>query len=304
MRSCILAATILATLALGLAAAFAQRATPSTADEEAIRKTLELYATAYNQGDLTTLMSFWAQGAEYVDESGTITRGKDAIAALFRAIWAERKGKTLGIKVTSLRLLRTDLALLDGMSEVKASDGTSDTTSFTSVWTKGESQWQILSVRDLGDTAETELNASASQLRSLDWLVGDWVNQEKETTITISCRRTQKRSFLLLEQVVQIKGEEVLSLTQVIGWDPLRQQFRSWVFDSAGGFAEGLWTRQGNEWLVAAEGVRSDGRSASSTNSWRFLDANTFEWSSTDREIDGEPDPDMKVHYTRKAAKK
>src|SRR5262245_57764926 len=103
MRTRILAATTLACLALCLAAAFAQRATPSMADEQALRKTIELYATAYNQGDLTTLMSLWADGAEYVGDSGTVTRGKEAITALFRTTLAERKGKTLRIKVTSLR---------------------------------------------------------------------------------------------------------------------------------------------------------------------------------------------------------
>jgi uncharacterized protein (TIGR02246 family) len=304
MRTRILAATILAGLAVCLAAAVAQRATPSTADEDALRKEIEAYTAAYNQGDLKALMSFWADGAEYVAEDGTVTRGKDAITALFRTVLADRKGKTLRVKITSLRMLRPDMAMLDGTTELKAADGDVDTDTFASVWTKTGDKWQILSVRDLADPVETDSNASASKLRSLDWLVGDWVHQEKDTTITISCRLAEKKSFLILDQAVQVKGDEVLSLKQIIGWDPVRQQFRSWVFDSAGGFGGGLWTRQGNEWVVDADGVRSDGRSATATNIWRFVDANTFEWSSTDREIDGDPDPDMKVRYTRKAAAK
>ena len=124
------------------------------------------------------------------------------------------------------------------------------------------------------------------------------------TAVTLSCRRTQKQSFLLIEQTVTVKGEEVLSLKQVIGWDPLRQQFRSWVFDSAGGFGGGLWERHGNEWFVAAEGVRADGREASATNRWRYVDGDTFEWAATHREIDGEPVPDLHVRYTRQPGKK
>jgi uncharacterized protein (TIGR02246 family) len=303
MRTRILAATLLASLPVCLAAALAQRATPATPDEQAIRKTVELYTAAYNKGDLTGVMSFWAQGAEYVDDDGKVIRGKDAITALLRTGLADRKDKTLQIKVTSLRLLRPDLAMLDGTTILSAPDGSSDTDSFTSVWTRADNQWQILSVRDLPDNADDDSNPSATQLQSLNWLVGGWVYQEKDTTITIACRLTEKKSFLFMDQVVRIKGEEVLSLKQLIGWDPLRQQFRSWVFDSAGGFAQGLWTRRGNEWLVDAEGVRSDGQTASSINTWRYVDANTFEWASTDREIGGQPDPDMKVRYTRKAAK-
>ena len=45
--------------------------------------------------------------------------GKEAIAALFRTALAQRKGKTLRVKVTSLRLLRPDLAMLDGTTELK-----------------------------------------------------------------------------------------------------------------------------------------------------------------------------------------
>jgi uncharacterized protein (TIGR02246 family) len=304
MRTRILAATILAGLALCLAAAVAQRATPSSPEEDALRKEIEAYTAAYNKGDVAAIMAFWAQSAEYVDDDGTVTRGKDAIAALFRTALADRKGKTLRVKVTSLRVLRPDLAMLDGTTELRAPDGDMDTDAFASVWTKTGEKWQILSVRDLTDSDDDDSNASASQLRSLDWLVGDWVNQVKDTTITISCRKTEKKSFLLIDQVVQFKGDEVLSLKQIIGWDPLRQDFRSWVFDSAGGFGEGEWTRQGNQWVVSAEGVRSDGRSASSTNTWRFIDDNAFEWTSTDREIDGQPDPDMIARYTRKAATK
>jgi uncharacterized protein (TIGR02246 family) len=304
MRTRILAATILAGLAVCLAAAVAQRATPATAEEDALRKEIEAYTTAYNQGDLKALMSFWADGAEYVDEDGTVTRGKDAITALFRTVLADRKGKTIRVKITSLRLLRPDMAMLDGTTELKAPDGDIDTDTFASVWTKAGDKWQILSVRDLADPVETDSNASASKLRSLDWLVGDWVHQEKDTIITISARLAEKKSFLIIDQTVKVKGDEVLSLKQIIGWDPLQQQFRSWVFDSAGGFGGGLWTRQGNEWVVDADGVLSDGRSATATNTWRFVDANTFEWSSTDREIDGDPDRDMKVRYTRKAAAK
>jgi hypothetical protein len=85
----------------------------------------------------------------------------------------------------------------------------------------------------------------------------------------------------------------------VIGWDPQERQIRSWVFDSAGGFGNGLWERRGNEWHVNSSGTRADGRSASSVNLWHFIDDVTLEWSATDREIDGEALPDTNARYTR-----
>src|SRR5262249_40850373 len=155
-------------------------------DDVAIRKTLEAYADAYNKGDLATVLAFWADNAEFIDESGTVTRGKDAIAALFKQGQAGQKGKALRIKVTSLRLPRPDLALLDGTAETTTPDGGSDSSAFAAVWTKTDGRWLVVSVRDLpGDTGATE-NPNAAQLRQLDWLVGEWTHQDKETAITLS----------------------------------------------------------------------------------------------------------------------
>ena len=60
------------------------------------------------------------------------------------------------------------------------------------VWTRTGGKWQILSIRDLPDTAEADDNPSATQLRQLDWLVGEWRSQDKDTAITLSCRPTEK----------------------------------------------------------------------------------------------------------------
>jgi uncharacterized protein (TIGR02246 family) len=296
-------AVTLALLGLGVCLAWAVAQKPAAADEDAVRKAVEAYAAAYAKGDFDTVMASWAPGAEFVDESGAVTRGKDAIAALFKKAWADRKGvPTVRVKVTTVRVLRPDLAALDGTVEVTAPDGRTDSGPFASLWTKADGKWLILSVRDLPDPSDD--NPSAARVRQLDWLVGEWVNEDRESTVTMNCRLTEKQSFLVIDQVVSVRGEEVLTLKQVIGWDPLRQQLRSWVFDSRGGFGEGSWSRDGNLWTIDAAGVLSDGREASSVNSYRYLDENSFEWASVNREVGGQPQSDMKVRYTRKAAKK
>src|SRR3712207_8227844 len=43
----------------------------------------------------------------------------------------------------------------------------------------------------------------------------------------------------------------------------LHKQFRTWVFDDEGGFAGGLMHRDGDQWVVKASGVRSDGQPVS-----------------------------------------
>ena len=48
------------------------------------------------------------------------------------------------------------------------------------------------------------------------------------------------------------QGQARADGTQRIGWDPLTKQFKSWVFDANGGYGEGLWMRQGDQWVIKA----------------------------------------------------
>ena len=74
-----------------------------------------------------------------------------------------------------------------------------------------------------------------------------------------------------------------MSGTQRIGWDPVSNKVRSWVFDSEGGFAESLWTRQGDQWLVKLTGVSHDGWVGSATNVYTRLGPDKYSYQSRDR---------------------
>ena len=80
---------------------------------------------------------------------------------------------------------------------------------------------------------------------------------------------------------------------QFVGWDPVAGQIRSWTFDSEGGIGEGLWTQDGNRWLVKASFVLADGSRASALNVYTQVDDDTIRWQSTNREIAGELQPNI-----------
>jgi hypothetical protein len=80
---------------------------------------------------------------------------------------------------------------------------------------------------------------------------------------------------------------------QIIGWDPLEKKIRSWVFDSDGGFAEGSWKKQGNQWHIHQTGVLPDGRKSSSVNVITYIDDNTCTLQSVNRVVDGEILPNI-----------
>jgi hypothetical protein len=76
-----------------------------------------------------------------------------------------------------------------------------------------------------------------------------------------------------------------MSGSQRIGWDPVKRQFKSWVFDSEGGFVEAYWTRDGNQWVVKAEGVQQNGKPASATNIITRLGKDRIGWQSVNRTL-------------------
>ena len=133
-------------------------------------------------------------------------------------------------------------------------------------------------------------------------MVGDWQSADSDAKVQMSCIKAFEGKFL--KQKYDVKTKEGIEFTVVtmVGWDPTREQLRSWFFDSRGGFGEGLWSREGNSWTSASSGVLEDGRVGTSTNIWKFVDDNTAVWQSKDRELDGVPMPETEVKFVRKTA--
>ena len=96
------------------------------------------------------------------------------------------------------------------------------------------------------------------------------------------------KNFLIRSFEVRVTGKPALTGTQRIGWDPLTKQIKSWVFDSQGGYGDGLWMRRGNQWVIKATGVRPDGRTATATQVLTYLNNETLRWKSIDRTLGSE----------------
>jgi hypothetical protein len=84
-----------------------------------------------------------------------------------------------------------------------------------------------------------------------------------------------------------------MSGTQIVAWDPSSERIRSWVFDSDGGFGEGLWSREENRWVIKAHSTLADGKKGTAVQIITKLDDNSFTWESIGREVDGELLPNV-----------
>lgn len=272
-------------------------------EAQAVRNATAAYTAAFNKGDEKGVDASWAVDGEYVDEAGKVTKGREAIAALFRPYFTEKdlKGSKMEIAIDSLRVIKGDVALQDGIATITAPDGAASRTRYASVWSKVDGKWLIHSARDLPYGGDESASSAASSLKDLEWLVGQWEGDKGNVNITV--RWALDRKFLEQEYKAK-RGDTDLTVKQFIGFDPLTGQLKSWYFDSRGNYGEGLWERDGNSWLVQTAGVLSTGLTGTGRNVFRFVDDQSFIFQSKDREIEGQPIPDAAVTLTRKPATK
>ena len=146
---------------------------------------------------------------------------------------------------------------------------------------------------EAADQLAAEDESHYEYLKDLEWLIGEWIDEDEGSSIKTVCAWTKNRNFITRTFSLSFEGEVVLEGTQVIGWDPERKRIRSWMFDSEGGFGDGLWLRKGNQWIVKSSQVLKGGKRASAINVMTLVDDKTLKWRSIGREIDGELLPNV-----------
>jgi uncharacterized protein (TIGR02246 family) len=302
MRKNLVLLGLLATVLVALPALSGRGQAPASG-EQAVRKAVAAYVEALNKGDVNGLMACLAPDADFIDEDGKTTRGHDALAARFKNLLPDLKGYKITGKVYSVKFLRPEVALVDGGLEYTSPDGTRDSNRFAVVWVKSGDKWLLSSARDLPSEVEEASSLAYPQLKALEWLIGDWADDGGKGTVQIKTRWAPNKSFLVMEYEVKQEGADPMLVTQRIGWDPVNNRVRSWVFDSTGGFGEGYWQRDANKWVVGASGILADNGTGESTNVYEFKDENTFLYRSVDRQVDGQPVADLEMKFVRKPAK-
>ena len=269
----------------GLRAQETTKAAPSARgeDEAAIKALLDAFTKAFNAGDATAAAATYSETAIVVDEHGDRIEGRAAIKDQLAASFAESPRTTIAIEVDALRFLGPETAIEIGRTTITPAPGAGspEKTRFTAVYVKTGGQWLQSAVRD---EVSHDLTPH-DRLKELEWMVGDWVNESQDAVVNTTCKWTADGNFLVREFTMKTQGQPVLSGTQRIGWDPVRHQIKTWIFDSEGGYGEGYWTRDGDRWLIKTDGVRQDGKHASATNIITRLGKDRASWQSVDRTV-------------------
>jgi uncharacterized protein (TIGR02246 family) len=281
----------------------------SNADEKAIHQASDAYCEAFSKGDINHLMSFWTADAEYIDTAGQVVRGHDKIAAYFKEELAETKGHKLKVTITALRFFKPDLVMEDGVAEVISPNGESSPGRYNAVWTKSRDKWLLARVQDLPADSdaddEEEEPGENEHLKPLAWLVGSWKCEQAAAGLVanLDCHWTKNKSFLFLEQVITVKGEEALIVTRIIGWAPVAKQIKAWTFDSSGSTSEGLATSADHKWTFKSKSVLADGRHGTSTSTLEWLDDQSFSLVLHGQTIDDQAITGESLKFVRQSRK-
>jgi uncharacterized protein (TIGR02246 family) len=263
------------------------------ADEEAIRQAAVTYVKAYSQGDAKAVAAHFTADAEYVAEDGRVFQGRDAIEKAIAESFAETPGCKLEAKVESIRFIGPGAAIEDGTATVTPPGGAAPVSSrYSAVHLKSDGKWLIASVRDQAPVGGRQ---HGEKIKALAWLEGEWVDESPDSVMLFSCRPSEDGNYLLREFTVKIAGHDAMNGSQRFGWDPMTRHLRAWTFDSEGGFADGVWHRDGASWVLKSSGINADGESTSATTIFTPVNAHTMTWRALDVVIGSTRLPDTEL---------
>jgi uncharacterized protein (TIGR02246 family) len=287
-------------LILAISAQAAEKKPKCGSEENAIRAAVESYVAAYNRGDAKAVASHWSESGDWISPSGERFRGRQAIQKEMESLFAENKGVKIEVINPSVRLVSPDVATEEGTVRVIRPEEPPRDATYLAIHVKKDGQWKLNSVRE---TDVPNVPVTSSRLQELAWLVGQWGDEGPDAEIAANVTWTKNKAFLTYAFKASAPGMDDLEGTQVIGWDPAAGTIRSWMFDSDGGFGEGIWSEKGNSWIVKFSQVLPDGRKASATNIYTLVDANTFTWKSIGRKVGEDFLPNVEeVKIVRKTA--
>ncbi len=264
------------------------------ADVRAITYLAASFVKAYNEKDAQALGALFTPDAEIEDEDGEVTRGRGAIVGRFSGTFKESGRDRLAVDTDSLRFLGTDIAIEEGTASITTGADTPPRTNrYSVIYARQDGRWLHARIRD----EEPDEVSPHEQLLQLEWMVGEWVNESDDGIVKTSCTWSDDGNFLLRVFDVKVEGRIALRGTQRIGWDGQRKQFRTWVFDDRGGFAEGLLSRDGDRWITRASGVRSDGQSVATTNAFTAIGKDRILWETLERTVGDEAVPGTDQYF-------
>jgi uncharacterized protein (TIGR02246 family) len=271
---------------------------------ETVTKALAALEKAMNARDPKAISEQFTPKGEFIDADDNVFDSHEAIAGEFKALFeANPKKDSVDLTFDEIREISPGILSIDCTATFSDADGKDEDketvdVDFSALLVKqAKGDWLFASIRSEG---EGNVLTPHAQLKRLEWLIGEWVDESDESTMHITTRWSEDGNFIMSDFLIHVAGKKVMSGTQRIGWDGSLDKFRSWVFDSDGGHAEGIWTELDDNWVVKVTGVRPDGDACSATNVYEPKGEGAYLFSVTDRIIGDEEAPGFTSYVVKK----
>lgn len=247
---------------------------------QAIRRASAEFVNAFNQHDYKSLAEMWTVDGDYVDETGTVYAGREAIADEYQKFFAVNDDIKMHVAIDSIRLLNGTAAIEDGRAYLFPEPaGAPGHSRYTAVHVKVDGKWLMSSVRD----ARVATPTGYHNISDLEWLIGTWTAEENGAKVESVCQWVANKSFVERKYTVTRHDNSTLSGIQLIGFNPQGGHVQSWDFSSDGGHAVGVWTPRDGGWQAEVNGMTGDGVSTYAVNLLTRIDDNAYAWQSVRR---------------------
>ncbi|MCP4508637.1 MAG: nuclear transport factor 2 family protein [Fuerstiella sp.] len=249
------------------------------------------YIAVFNERDVAGLVSHWSPQGVYISrDTGERVIGREALTAEFTTMFKGEDVPKLAGTTESIELISPNVALERGTATVTRGDADVVQSSYSIVYVKSGKKWLIDRVTDEEIVVQ---HSNYQHLKDLEWLMGEWVDEDGGTTIEVACRWTRNQNYISRTYTVFSQGGVGSTGLQIIGWDPQAKQIRSWLFDSDGGFIKGTWAKRDDRWVVQAVATLPDGGSGSFTSIFRPTEDGAYTWEKINRVLDGQILPNV-----------
>ncbi len=269
-----------------------QQAAAPSPEQNAIQETARAFVQAFDAGQAEAVAALWAEDGEYISGQRTV-KGRPAIQRLYEEFFKAHPGSKMEIKIDSIRILVPTVAIEQGTASVfNSPNGPPSASAYTAVHVKQNGKWRMASVRD----SELPPSKSEVDLKQLAWLVGDWAASGDAAKVEVSYDWIANGNFIRGQTKVHAVegGNAMPGRLEIIGRDPLNGQFVSWFFNVDGGHGMGVWSKDGDRWLIRTQGMTADGASTTATNILYHADDNVLSWESVNRMLGDERLPNTK----------
>lgn len=253
-----------------------------------VEKRLQEFIEAVNLHKTESFPIFWTQDAVLINPTTSeIYKGKDEINDYLQKRNQEIQKRELNFTFTPSNIIfpEPNQAIVEGVVEIKDKGQLLQRDVRKIKLVNQNGQWFIKELREIEAPPAPPV---FSHLKELDWLIGNWKDIDEDVTITFSAKWDKFKNFIIQTFKMETYGLEAMEGTQIIGWDPVEKKIRSWVYDSDGGFGEGIWNKKNDDWQVTIDYVLSDGSEGTATNIYSNIRDKSYQYSSIDRILDGE----------------